>query len=58
MILDWLHLDKNYADKLGDSDSIYVESQSDIDEFYWKTLGDIVYREYWKERYKKGADYE
>lgn len=30
-----------------------VESQSDIDEFYWKTLGDIVYREYWKEHYKK-----
>lgn len=58
MVLDWLHLDKNYADKLGDSDSIYVESQSDIDEFYWKTLGDIVYREYWKEHYKKGADYE
>lgn len=48
MILEWLNLDKNYADKLGDDDSIYMESQSDLDSFYWNTLGRIIYNEHFK----------
>ena len=46
MIMGFLHLDKNYAGKLGDADSIYMESQTDIDSYYWETLGDIIYREH------------
>lgn len=52
MILDFLNLDKTYAGKLGDNDSIYVESQTDIDRYYWKVLGDIIYREYFKSLYR------
>lgn len=48
MFLEWLNLDKNYADKLGDADSIYLESQSDLDDFYWNTLGRIIYDEHFK----------
>ena len=46
MILEWLNLDKNYADKLGEDNSIYLESQSDLDSFYWNTLGRIIYDEH------------
>ena len=46
MILTFLNLDARYAEKLGDADSIYVESQTDIDQYYWETLGDIIYREH------------
>ena len=48
MILEWLNIDKNYADKLGKGSSIYLESQSDLDSFYWNTLGRIVYDEHFK----------
>ena len=48
MILVWLNLDKNCADKLGEDSSIYLESQSDLDSFYWNTLGRIVYNEHFK----------
>ena len=48
MILEWLNLDKNYADKLGEDSSIYMESQSDLDSFYWNTLGRIIYNEHFK----------
>ena len=46
MILQFLNLDTRYAEKLGDADSIYMESQTDIDKYYWETLGDIIYREH------------
>ena len=52
MILGFLNLDKNYAEKLGDDDSIYVESQTDIDSYYWTTLGKIIYNEHFKSLYK------
>ena len=48
MILEWLNIDKNYADKLGEDSSIYLESQSDLDSFYWDTLGRIIYDEHFK----------
>ena len=48
MILEWLNIDKNYADKLGEDSSIYLESESDLDSFYWNTLGRIVYDEHFK----------
>ena len=51
MILGFLNLDKNYAEKLGDDDSIYVESQTDIDSYYWETLGDIIYQQHFKSLY-------
>lgn len=52
MIMGFLNLDKNYAGKLGDEDSIYVESQTDIDSYYWETLGDIIYQQHLKSLYK------
>ena len=52
MILGFLNLDKNYAEKLGDDGSIYVESQTDIDSYYWETLGDIIYQQHFKSLYK------
>lgn len=51
MILEWLNLDKNYADKLGEDNSIYLESQSDLDSFYWNTLGRIIHNEYFNRHY-------
>lgn len=54
MILGFLNLDKNYAGKLGDDDSIYVESQTDIDSYYWETLGDIIYHQHFKSLHKAG----
>ena len=58
MILGFLNLDKNYAEKLGDDDSIYVESQTDIDSYYWETLGDIIYQQHFKSLYKAGKPEE
>ena len=58
MILGFLNLDKNYAGKLGDDDSIYAESQTDIDRYYWETLGDIIYRQHLKSLYKAGKPAE
>ena len=46
MILKFLNLDISYAEKLGEANSIYMESQTDIDKYYWETLGDIIYREH------------
>ena len=46
MILKFLNLDTRYARKLGSNDSIYIENQTDIDKYYWETLGDIIYREH------------
>ena len=51
MIMGFLDLDKSYAGKLGDEDSIYVESQTDIDSYYWTVLGDIIYRQHLKSLY-------
>ena len=52
MIMGFLGLDKSYAGKLGDDDSIYVESQTDIDSYYWATLGDIIYQQHLKSLYR------
>ena len=54
MVLDWLHLDSTQADKLGDGNCPYAESQTDIDNFYWATLGEIIYNEHFKTLYKAG----
>ena len=51
MILHFLNLDKSYAAKLGDDDSIYIESQTDIDSYYWETLGNIIYQQHLKSLY-------
>ena len=53
MVLRFLNLDENYAGKLGDEESIYVESQTDIDRYYWETLGDIIYRQHLENLYKE-----
>ena len=52
MIMGFLGLDKNYVGKLGDDDSIYIESQTDIDSYYWETLGDIIYQQHLKSLYR------
>lgn len=51
MILRFLNLDESYAGKLGDEDSVYIESQTDIDSYYWETLGDIIYQQHLKNLY-------
>lgn len=51
MIMGFLNLDENYAGKLGDDDSIYIESQTDIDSYYWAVLGDIIYQQHLKSLY-------
>ena len=51
MIMGFLDLDESYAEKLGDDDFIYVESQTDIDSYYWETLGDIIYQQHLKNLY-------
>ena len=51
MIMGFLNMDKSYAGKLGDDDSVYVESQTDIDSYYWTTLGDIIYQQHLKSLY-------
>lgn len=58
MILRFLNLDESYVGKLGDDDSIYVESQTDIDSYYWETLGDIIYQQHLKNLYKAGKPAE
>ena len=58
MIMDFLDLDKSYAAKLGDEDSIYVESQTDIDSYYWETLGGIIYQQHLKSLYNAGKPVE
>lgn len=52
MIMGFLDLDKSYAGKLGDDDSIYAESQTDIDSYYWETLGNIIYQQHLKSLYR------
>ena len=52
MIMSFLNLDESYVGKLGDEDSIYAESQTDIDDYYWETLGDIIYQQHLKSLYK------
>ena len=52
MIMGFLNMDKSYAGKLGDEDSIYIESQTDIDSYYWDTLGDIIYQQHLKNLYR------
>lgn len=58
MILRFLNLDESYAGKLGDEDSVYVESQTDIDSCYWETLGSIIYQQHLKSLYKAGKPAE
>ena len=58
MIMGFLNLDERYAGKLGDDDSIYVESQTDIDSYYWAALGDIIYQQHLKSLYKAGKPAE
>ena len=55
MILKFLNLDISCAEKLGDADSIYMESQTDIDKYYWETLGDIIYREHFLSNTEKSG---
>jgi len=52
MIMGFLNMDKSYAGKLGDDDSIYIESQTDIDSYYWDTLGEIIYQQHLKSLYR------
>ena len=52
MIMGFLNMDKSYAGKLGDDASVYVESQTDIDSYYWDTLGDIIYQQHLKNLYR------
>ena len=58
MILRFLGLDESYVGKLGDDDSIYIESQTDIDSYYWETLGNIIYQQHLKSLYKAGKPAE
>ena len=58
MILHFLNLDESYVGKLGDEDSIYVESQTDLDSYYWAILGDIIYQQHLKSLYKAGKPAE
>ena len=58
MILRFLNLDESYAEKLGDEDSIYIESQTDIDSYYWTALGDIIYQQHLKSLYNAGKTVE
>ena len=58
MIMGFLNMDKSYAGKLGDEDSIYIESQTDIDSYYWETLGNIIYQQHLKNLYKAGKPAE
>lgn len=58
MILRFLNLDESYAGKLGDEDSVYVESQTDIDSYYWAVLGNIIYQQHLKNLYKAGKPAE
>lgn len=58
MILHFLNMDKSYAGKLGDEDSVYVESQADIDSYYWTALGDIIYQQHLKSLYNAGKTVE
>ena len=58
MIMGFLNLDKSYVGKLGDDDSIYVESHTDIDSYYWTVLGDIIYQQHLKSLYKAGKPAE
>ena len=52
MILRFLNLDESYVGKLGDEDAIYIESQTDIDSYYWETLGNIIYQQHLKSLYR------
>ena len=58
MVLGFLNLDGSYAGKLGDDGSIYVESQTDIDRYYWDTLGEIIYQQHLKSLYNAGKPAE
>lgn len=58
MVLRFLNLDESYAGKLGDEDSVYVESQTDIDSYYWEALGDIIYQQHLKSLYNAGKTAE
>ena len=58
MVLGFLNLDESYAGKLGDDGSIYVESQTDIDRYYWDTLGEIIYQQHLKSLYNAGKPAE
>ena len=58
MVLRFLNMDKNYVGKLGDEDSVYVESQTDIDSYYWETLGNIIYQQHLKNLYNAGKTVE
>ena len=51
MIMGFLNLDESYVGKLGDEDSIYIESQTDKDSYYWETLGNIIYQQHLKNLY-------
>ena len=58
MVLRFLNLDESCVGKLGDEDSVYVESQTDIDDYYWETLGNIIYQQHLKSLYKAGKPAE
>ena len=58
MVLGFLNLDESYAGKLGDDGSIYVESQTDIDNYYWTVLGEIIYHQHLESLYNAGKPAE
>ena len=58
MVLRFLSLDESQAVKLGDEGSVYVESQTDIDNYYWAVLGNIIYQQHLENLYKAGKTVE
>ena len=52
MILGFLGLNESCAEKLGDAASVYAESQTDIDSYYWDTLGEIIYQQHLESLYR------
>ena len=43
MFFRWLDLPEEDVETLGENSSKYEESQSDLDDFYYRTLGKIIY---------------
>ena len=43
MLFDFLDLDSKEVEELGEESSVYLESQMDLDTYYWNTLGRIIY---------------
>lgn len=48
-MLEWLGMDSGTLRLLGEEDSPYIEDVSDLDRWYWSTLGRIVYDAHFEE---------